>query len=87
MTIKLVCIRCGEEMGPAHAGAWDREARRYRCPDGGLSDQGAMLIDSHALDDVPPARRALERARLAQMKHDERVDVQLGLEVSRDGAS
>ncbi len=86
MTIRLVCVRCGREMSE-HAGNWVREAKTYRCPDGGLMDGGAMLIDSHALDDIPPARRALERARLAQMRHDERVDVQLGLEVSRDGAS
>lgn len=76
--IRLVCVRCGHEIN-THAGTFDTASRRYRCADGELADRGAMLLDSHALDDVPPAMRALERARLAQMKHERRVDVQLGL--------
>lgn len=83
MTTRLVCVRCGREMSE-HAGNWDREAKTYRCPDGDLMDGGAILLDSHALDDVPPAMRALHRARLAQAKHDRRIDVQLPF--SKSGA-
>ncbi len=83
MTISLVCVRCGHDMAE-HRWNYDAERGLYHCPDGGLCDGGAMLLDSHALDDVPPAMRALERARLAQQAHDRRMDVQLRL--SSDGA-
>ncbi len=75
MTISVVCIACGREIAE-HAFTFGR------CTDG--QRHGSMLIDSHALDDVPPAMRALHRARLAQARHDRRMDVQLPL--SRDGA-
>ncbi len=73
--IDLVCIRCGFPQAAHGLGR--------TCNDGAISP-GFILMDSHALDDVPPAMRALHRARLAQMEHDRRVDVQLGL--SSDGA-
>ncbi len=70
--IDLVCVDCGYPLAAHNMGRW--------CPVPGLGEiRASVLIDSHALDDVPPARRALERTRLAQMKHDRRVDVQLGL--------
>ena len=75
MTINVVCVRCGAEIAE-HASTFGR------CTDG--ERHGSMLLDSHALDEIPPAMRALERARLAQMQHDRRMDVQLGL--SSDGA-
>lgn len=73
--IDIVCIGCGHAKAAHNLGTG--------CADGGRSP-GFMLMDTHALDKVPPARRALERARLAQMRHERRVDVQLGL--SSDGA-
>jgi hypothetical protein len=76
VSIDLVCIRCGFPQA-AHTFGYCPEAGFIRSP-------GFVLMDSHALDDMPPARRALERARLAQQQHDRRVDVQLGL--SSDGA-
>ncbi len=75
MTIDLVCVTCGHPMAAHNLGT---------CPNGGRASEGFILMDSHALDDVPPARRALERARLAQARHDRRMDVQLPL--SSDGA-
>jgi hypothetical protein len=48
------------------------------CPNQQVSE-GFILMDSHALDDTPPARRALERARLAQERYERRIDVQLSL--------
>jgi len=74
MSIDMICVACGYPCS-AHAATFGRACG----PD------GFLLLDSHSLDDVPPARRALERARLAQEKHDRRMDVQLRL--SSDGAS
>lgn len=73
--IGIFCIGCGREIAE-HAFTFGR------CIDGRY--HGSILMDMHALDDVPPARRALERARLAQQQHDRRMDVQLSL--SSDGA-
>lgn len=69
MTIDLYCVSCGSVMAAHTLG---------NCPNQQISE-GFILLDSHALDDTPPARRALERARLAQERHDHRLDVQLSL--------
>ncbi len=98
--IDLVCIRCGFPQAAHNLGRrcptvsclCTNGVERIESRDGHYAEReciacqspGFMLMDSHALEDVPPARRALERARIAQMKHDRRVDVQLGL--SSDGA-
>jgi hypothetical protein len=69
VTISLVCVSCGADLAAHTLG---------NCPNQQISE-GFILIDSHALDDIPPARRALERARLAQEAYDQWVDVQLSL--------
>ncbi len=74
MSIDLICVYCGLPRA-SHMATLGRPCDRRT---------GFILLDSHALDDVPPAGRALERARLAQQQHDRRMDVQLGL--SSDGA-
>jgi hypothetical protein len=72
VSIDMICVHCGRPAS-AHQGRFGQSCT----PD------GFLLLDSHALDDIPPARRALERARLAQELHDRRVDVQLRLGLSR----
>lgn len=52
--IDLVCVGCGRPRS-AHASRFGRPC----------GPAGFILLDSHALDDVPPAKRADERARLA----------------------
>jgi hypothetical protein len=75
MSIDMICVACGRPRS-AHANTFGRPC----------GHQGFILLDSHALDDVPPARRALERARLAQEQHDRRIDVQLRLSSDRASA-